>query len=1040
MQEQESQLPVPQGLARSFHPDDAKASEPPAENFQPADAKAPEPAAENSKPADAKAPEPPAENSRLAAKKKWICSECFDPNDECRDFCDSCKTPRPGTATSTKLPPAQPTESHPSEEPPKATERWTCLKCDEPNRAERAVCNNCNGPRPTPPEPWVCPRCDEANKAERDKCNNCGRIKGNAPSAEGKQGCEPIISLDSSDEESKPSRSAVTKSASSPAPKSDPVVPQPVSSSAAAAATAASKAPSDSPQTKKARVSSSSSSSSSRSSSSSSSSAEKFIGGAAERSRDRSRSERRRRRIERAGRRSPSNQVRRYMKGAGPGLDGRPLARESTDYRAPRRRSRSPWRSKTEDSKGWHDKSDNSWHQDGNDKGEGWNDKDWNGGERGSGWWSSQASEPQASQTWGAGDHWGSNDGSKQEKQQWQDQDWKGHQAWHEDKDNQKNHWDSSHDSGATNRDRDWQGHQSWEGSDDGSKAWGDTEESKQKEAGWGEWKQEKHMWQDQDWKAASWSTDSDDQKDQWGGNHDSTARSHDWDWQADKSWGAGQADQQHSWGGSADSKAEDGTEQSTEKQAGWDEWSVRDSQWQGQGEHLQQSLAKEAEQNISSAAWSTSLEHHQDDSSNVCATDEDEFKRPSNKPPLPSGKPPLPSGKPPLPSGKPPLPSGKPPRPTSRKEALSPPLETEETFLQPTAKIKAKKLLPSPLSRDPNSSEKRKPHVQLQNASHSDDDGKRSQMEYATDGGGEGTWPQEEWDDWNAQKRWGRDWNEEGQYSASKDEKDKKEKKDKKERKERKRNIPDMPEKLNDGRWEERRADVGLSLVKDLASMYCWTYPFYDDSRRSFAGYLRNPWTPQQCDKYFEIIRSGTEWLQPSNDKGVMPRKTAWLVNHGCECIYKYGPFEVPAKDFPPWMLSLMSDVMPYCGLTDRKDWPNSCNMNLYEDGGSAVGWHSDDEMLFQGKYMDICIISLSFGVTRTFELRYNWPEEGEKEMHSFKLGSGDLMTMEGMTQKHMQHRVPRDENIDGPRINLTWRWVVKHTPRCPAGRCRYR
>mmetsp|Transcript_128089 Transcript_128089/g.255766 ORF Transcript_128089/g.255766 Transcript_128089/m.255766 type:complete len:239 (-) Transcript_128089:8-724(-) len=44
----------------------------------------------------------------------------------------------------------------------------------------------------------------------------------------------------------------------------------------------------------------------------------------------------------------------------------------------------------------------------------------------------------------------------------------------------------------------------------------------------------------------------------------------------------------------------------------------------------------------------------------------------------------------------------------------------------------------------------------------------------------------------------------------------------------------------------------------------------------------------------------------------------------------------------------------------------------------------------------------------------------------------------MEGMVQKHFMHRVPREENIEGPRINLTWRWILKHRPRCPIGRVR--
>lgn len=136
--------------------------------------------------------------------------------------------------------------------------------------------------------------------------------------------------------------------------------------------------------------------------------------------------------------------------------------------------------------------------------------------------------------------------------------------------------------------------------------------------------------------------------------------------------------------------------------------------------------------------------------------------------------------------------------------------------------------------------------------------------------------------------------------------------------------------------------------------------------------------------------------------------------------------------------MNDLMKQVMPYCGIESSEDWPTSCNLNLYEDGGMSVGWHSDDERLFQGKFQDIRILSLSLGVSRKFEMRANWPEENEKQHRRVLLASGDIMTMEGMLQKHFQHRVPREENIQGPRINLTWRWIAKHNPRCPAGRRR--
>merc|ERR1711862_338785 len=119
---------------------------------------------------------------------------------------------------------------------------------------------------------------------------------------------------------------------------------------------------------------------------------------------------------------------------------------------------------------------------------------------------------------------------------------------------------------------------------------------------------------------------------------------------------------------------------------------------------------------------------------------------------------------------------------------------------------------------------------------------------------------------------------------------------------------------------------------------------------------------------------------------------------------------------------------LMPFCGLPDATAWPNSCNLNLYEDGGMSVGWHSDDERLFNGKFQDIRIISFSLGARRKFELRPNWPDTGMVPIKPVLLGNGDLMTMEGMTQKHFQHRVPK-EAVQGPRINLTWRWTLKHS-----------
>lgn len=217
------------------------------------------------------------------------------------------------------------------------------------------------------------------------------------------------------------------------------------------------------------------------------------------------------------------------------------------------------------------------------------------------------------------------------------------------------------------------------------------------------------------------------------------------------------------------------------------------------------------------------------------------------------------------------------------------------------------------------------------------------------------------------------------------------------------------------------------------------WSYPLKDESRRSFAGYVKRVLLEAQCQHFFERIRDETDWRQPEGIRGVIPRKTAWMVREGCSCVYRYGGIEVEPDVFPLWMTELLHILMPRCGIVDPSEWPNSCNLNLYEDGGMSVGWHSDDEQLFQGRFRDCRIISLSLGVERHFELRLNWPEDAEtKTLWRFALGSGDLMTMEGMMQKHFQHRVPREDAVDAPRINLTWRWIARHAAHCPSGRQR--
>ena len=225
--------------------------------------------------------------------------------------------------------------------------------------------------------------------------------------------------------------------------------------------------------------------------------------------------------------------------------------------------------------------------------------------------------------------------------------------------------------------------------------------------------------------------------------------------------------------------------------------------------------------------------------------------------------------------------------------------------------------------------------------------------------------------------------------------------------------------------RWTE-----SLDLVGDMAPREAWTYPLFQEEWRCFAGYLPQALPPKTRARFFRLVHEGTVWLQPSGRWGPLPLQTAWMCQSPCSCRYRYGGAEVLPAPFPEWMAEVMSVCMPLCGLSGGQ-WPNSCNLNLYQDGQHSVGWHADNEALFQGKVKDCRIISLSLGQSRRFELLCG------QDFHRLELGDGDLCTMEGMTQKYYKHRVPKvaGKNV-GARINLTWRWIVQHHD-CPCAPC---
>jgi len=217
----------------------------------------------------------------------------------------------------------------------------------------------------------------------------------------------------------------------------------------------------------------------------------------------------------------------------------------------------------------------------------------------------------------------------------------------------------------------------------------------------------------------------------------------------------------------------------------------------------------------------------------------------------------------------------------------------------------------------------------------------------------------------------------------------------------------------------EPSRVVKSLRLVgEDSPVSKSWQYVVADDRRRSWAGILPRSIPASKCRAWMGTAVHWAPWeVLPDT-----PRKVAWFVSADyADTPYRYSGLEYTANVFPPWMEEIRKDVCHLCGIPPE-EYPNSCNVNLYEDQSGEVGWHSDDEVMFQSITSDTRIISFSLGAARDF----CWRLQGTTEsLGCVPLGDGDVMTMEGLFQKHYKHSVPASAVPCGPRINFTFRWI---------------
>ena len=101
----------------------------------------------------------------------------------------------------------------------------------------------------------------------------------------------------------------------------------------------------------------------------------------------------------------------------------------------------------------------------------------------------------------------------------------------------------------------------------------------------------------------------------------------------------------------------------------------------------------------------------------------------------------------------------------------------------------------------------------------------------------------------------------------------------------------------------------------------------------------------------------------------------------------------------------------------------PTEVNLNRYSGPSSCIRWHSDNEPLFGPQDAPKLL-----GNSVDFKVR----RRGQGKVPSLiTLDHGDLLVMDGLTQSECVHCTA--SGLQGPRVNLTFRWVAQHIASCP-------
>ena len=184
-----------------------------------------------------------------------------------------------------------------------------------------------------------------------------------------------------------------------------------------------------------------------------------------------------------------------------------------------------------------------------------------------------------------------------------------------------------------------------------------------------------------------------------------------------------------------------------------------------------------------------------------------------------------------------------------------------------------------------------------------------------------------------------------------------------------------------------------------------------------SEISYHPNFISKEKADALFLELKQTIPWQQDDikvfGKTHPQPRLTALFGNNGK--AYSYSNITMIPHEFTPALLKLKKEIE-----TKTTAIFTTCLLNRYRDGKDSNGWHADNEKELGTNPI---IASITLGQERMFHLKHR---SDKKLKHKMLLEHGSLLLMQGETQHHWLHQIPKTAKAIGERVNLTFR-VIK-------------